>query len=287
MPRRFALALIAVVLIQFCAFYAWQRYEHNKDLDEVVTFTTATNRTAVTDLEELLNYQVMAYEELMMDDSKARFTPLLRFVTDHHVGYEAFASNDDKHKFHKNAVMFIKSVSADYQRTLLREYENVDLRKDDALVKGAAMEKLTADAVTKLKNIPHRIDADLRDGMIRLITLNYLKEALMDVMAVCGGKATIFDAFFPVFNADRCAYQAGDTLNARVSVGSYSSALDPENVVLTVDGKEYPIGPDGTAIFQTTERKRGQHTLKTRVVVTNPFTGEVKTGAGSFTYQVY
>jgi len=72
-----------------------------------------------------------------------------------------------------------------------------------------------------------------------------------------------------------------------VSVGSYSSALDPKNVVLTIDGKEYPIGPDGTAKFQTSERKRGQHTLKTKVVVTNPLTGRVQSGEGSYTYEVY
>jgi hypothetical protein len=287
MSRRFALALIAVVLIQFCSVYAWQSYERKVELNKIAASLTVTHGMAIANLEELLNQQVMGYEEMMLDESKGRFLPLLHFVKEHHVGYQNLYATEDQNTFPKNSMALIKLVAKDYKEMMVIHHKDIDLREDDAVVKCAKMDDLMADALASLSKIPTRLNPGLRSEMARIVTLDYIMNTLMDAMSLCGGKATIMDSFFPVFNADRCAYQAGDALNARVSVGSYSSSLNPKNIVLTIDGKEYPIGPDGTAKFQTSESKRGEHTVKTRVVVTNPLTGEVQSGEGSFTYRVY
>ncbi|TXF88504.1 hypothetical protein FUA23_14555 [Neolewinella aurantiaca] len=107
-----------------------------------------------------------------------------------------------------------------------------------------------------------------------------------DMVSLAGGKVIEIDKFFPVFNADRSYVIGGEKINAKVSVGSYSSSLDPSNVDLRVNGQRLRINPDGTADFSITGSGTGQKTLTTSVAVTNPLTGEVKRGEGKFTYEV-
>ncbi|MEL7162201.1 MAG: GldM family protein, partial [Bacteroidota bacterium] len=107
-----------------------------------------------------------------------------------------------------------------------------------------------------------------------------------DLRQKAGGKVVEFDQFFPVFNADKSYVIGGERINAKVSVGSYSSSLDPGNIDLRVNGQRLNINSDGTADFSITGSGTGQKTLTTSVAVTNPLTGEVKTGEGKFTYEV-
>ena len=107
-----------------------------------------------------------------------------------------------------------------------------------------------------------------------------------DMVAIAGGNAIVIDQFFPVLNADRSYVTEGETINAEVSVGSYSSSLDPSNVSLFVNGQRLTIGSDGKAKYTIRGNGLGKKTVKTRVEVRNPLTGEVKTGEGSYVYEV-
>ena len=107
-----------------------------------------------------------------------------------------------------------------------------------------------------------------------------------DMVQLAGGKTIEFDEFFPVFNADRSYVIGGEKITAKVSVGSYSSSLDPSNIDLRVNGQRLKINPDGTADFSITGTGTGQKKLTTSVSVKNPLTGEVKEGKGEFTYEV-
>ncbi len=107
-----------------------------------------------------------------------------------------------------------------------------------------------------------------------------------DMVKIAGGKTVEFDQFFPVFSADRSYVIGGEKITAKVSVGSYSSSLDPANVDLRVNGQRLKVNADGTADFSITGSGTGQKTLTTSVAVTNPLTGEVKEGKGTFTYEV-
>ena len=71
-----------------------------------------------------------------------------------------------------------------------------------------------------------------------------------DMVQLAGGKQIVFDKFFPVFQADKSYVIGGERLNATVSVGSYSSSLQPENIDLRVNGQQLAIKPDGTADFK-------------------------------------
>ena len=108
-----------------------------------------------------------------------------------------------------------------------------------------------------------------------------------DIVQMAGGKQIVFDQFFPVFQADKSYVIGGERLNAKVSVGSYSSSLQPENITLRVNGQTLPIKADGTADFSLVANgSPGPKTIKTYVAVKNPLTGEVIEQDGEFVYEI-
>lgn len=101
-----------------------------------------------------------------------------------------------------------------------------------------------------------------------------------------GGKKIEFDAFFPVIQADRSYVIGGEKINAKISVGTYSTSLQPENVKIYVGGSQLTVGEDGTAEYSITGSGSGQKKVPLRVEVTNPLTGETTEGDGEFVYEV-
>lgn len=191
-------------------------------------------------------------------------------------------------------------VIAAYE-TLLNEHgSKMDLNEDDIAAKIANVKS----------NIPFDIDdeawqeagrpnwRDYRFGHMPVAAvlplLSQMKSDLKsteanmvnDMVQIAGGKTIDIDEFFPVFSADRSYVIGGEKITAKVSVGSYSSSLDPANVDLRVNGQRLSMNADGTADFSITGSGSGQKSLTTSVSVTNPLTGEVKTGEGKFTYEV-
>lgn len=107
-----------------------------------------------------------------------------------------------------------------------------------------------------------------------------------DMINLAGGKTIVFDKFFPVVQADKSYVIGGEQINAKISVGTYSSSLDPKNVKISAGGSPLTINPDGTADYTITGSGSGAKTIPLRVEVTNPLTGEVTPGEGEFTYEV-
>ena len=103
---------------------------------------------------------------------------------------------------------------------------------------------------------------------------------------LAGGKAIVFDKFFPVVQADKSYVIGGEKIKAKISVGSYSSTLNPSDMTITVNGKPQRINADGTVDYSITGSGSGPKTLKLGVQVKNPLTGEVTTGTDSWTYEV-
>ncbi len=107
-----------------------------------------------------------------------------------------------------------------------------------------------------------------------------------DLVNIVGGKTIEFDKFFPVFNADKSYVIGGEQIKAKVSVGSYSSSLDPANIDLRVNGQRLRVNADGSADYTITGSGSGPKTINTSVAVTNPLTNKVERGEGKFTYEV-
>lgn len=111
--------------------------------------------------------------------------------------------------------------------------------------------------------------------------------AMVNNMAeLTGGRTIEFDAFFPVVQADRSYVVGGEKINASISVGTYSTSLQPENVKIYAGGSQLQVGEGGTAEYNITGSGTGQKKVPLRVEVVNPLTGEVSTGEGEFVYEV-
>ncbi len=122
-----------------------------------------------------------------------------------------------------------------------------------------------------------QIQADLKTSEANMVN---------DMISLAGGKTITFDKFFPVVQADRSYVVGGEQIKAKISVGTYSSTLDPANVRISVNGSPQRINPDGTADYNITGSGTGSKTVPLSVAVTNPLTGEVTEGKGEFTYEV-
>lgn len=111
--------------------------------------------------------------------------------------------------------------------------------------------------------------------------------ALINAMAeLTGGRVIEFDQFFPVVQAKKAYVISGEPFEAKISVGTYSSQIQPENIKLYANGSLLKVGEDGTAEFTTSTGKIGPQSISLKAEVTNPLTGEVSEGEATYDYEV-
>lgn len=111
--------------------------------------------------------------------------------------------------------------------------------------------------------------------------------SLVNNMAeLAGGRVVEFDAFFPVVSAKKSYLIAGEPFEAEISVGTYSSQINPSDIGIFVNGSKIPVGNDGKAKYSARTEGLGEKTLKLDAQVRNPLTGEISKGSSTFTYEV-
>lgn len=111
--------------------------------------------------------------------------------------------------------------------------------------------------------------------------------AVVNNMAeLAGGRVVEFDAFFPVVQAKKAYVIKGEPFEADISIGTYSTQINPSDISIVVDGKRLSVGSDGKAKYKAGTGTIGTKTLKMKVAVTNPLTGETTPGDGTYTYEV-
>ncbi len=111
--------------------------------------------------------------------------------------------------------------------------------------------------------------------------------ALINNMAeLAGGRVVEFDAFFPVVQAEKAYVIRGEPFKAEISVGTYSTQVNPDDIGIYVNDSKLPVNEQGRAEYTTSTSSLGTKTLNLRVEVRNPLTGEVTEGDGSYSYEV-
>ncbi|MCB0522135.1 MAG: hypothetical protein H6577_08945 [Lewinellaceae bacterium] len=111
--------------------------------------------------------------------------------------------------------------------------------------------------------------------------------SLVNSMAeLAGGRVIEFDAFFPVVQAKKAYVINGEPFEAQISVGTYSSQINPSDIGIYVNGSKLPVKNDGIAEYKASTSTVGEKTLKLKAEVRNPLTGEVSSGESTFTYEV-
>ncbi len=111
--------------------------------------------------------------------------------------------------------------------------------------------------------------------------------ALINSMAeLAGGRVVEFDSFFPVVQAEKAYVIKGDPFKAEISVGTYSSQINPDDINIYVNGSAVSVGEGGKAEYTTRTTSTGNKQLKLKVEVRNPLTGEVSEGESIYEYEV-
>lgn len=108
-----------------------------------------------------------------------------------------------------------------------------------------------------------------------------------DLAEIAGGRSIDFDSFFPVVQAKKAYVIRGEPFEAEISVGTYSSQINPADINITVNGQAVSVGEDGKAVFsQGTTGSLGPKTLNLTATVKNPLTGKELSGSSTFEYEV-
>ncbi len=160
--------------------------------------------------------------------------------------------------------------------------ENITLQIDDAIWEGTDK---TSWEDFKFRKMPlaavlptlSAMQADAKNTEATLVN---------ELAALSGGRVVEFDQFFPVVNAKKSYVIAGEPFEAEISVGTYSSSINPSDIQITVNGSTLPVGTDGKAAYRTTTSNTGVNTLNLKATVRNPLTGKVTTGDATYQYEV-
>ena len=107
-----------------------------------------------------------------------------------------------------------------------------------------------------------------------------------DMALLSGGRVIDFDAFFPVINAKNAYVIKGEQFQSEISIGTYSSQINPEDIKLKVNGRPLKVDKNGKAIFNQAATGQGKKTLRLSCEVKNPLSGKVTKGASIFEYEV-
>lgn len=193
------------------------------------------------------------------------------------------------------------------QEQLIKQYETLltthgkdfDLNEEEIATKIAALKSNIALRVTddwknsdkkswaefKFKQMPVAAVLPLL-SQIQTNVRTTEADLVSDLAKLAGGKTIVMDQFFPIINAEKSYVIKGETFKAQVSLGSYSSQMNPKNIKLTVNGQRLKIGADGTADFSQVAGQTGSKKLILHSEVTNPLTGKVTKGSSTFEYEV-
>lgn len=95
------------------------------------------------------------------------------------------------------------------------------------------------------------------------------------------------DMVFPViFDVTNGCLSRGDTLQAKIGIGTYSSLVQPEYTRIVVNGDTLTVNDSGVALFSQRVNEMGSLTLDVQCLVVNPYNGVSATGNGQFVYDV-
>jgi gliding motility-associated protein GldM len=120
-----------------------------------------------------------------------------------------------------------------------------------------------------------KMQADARNAEANIVN---------DLAGLVGGREIKFDKFFPVMNAKKGYVIKGETFDAEVSLGAYSSEV--KGVSISVNGQNISLNSSGVGKFSETASSTGKRTLNLVANVVNPLTGKAERGTATYEYEV-
>jgi hypothetical protein len=296
MSKTYALTLMLTGVTVFSSLLYLQNQYLATKYQETFAYAEAVQQQTIELTREQLDELVRKTNYLLRDETKYRFRPIGPFLDNARAEEEVLISAAEA-LAQENAEELTELLRlrtnllvnlSDSALGLLETYGHlIDLSPRDIEFKTTNISKIINRVNTPFADDFDEFSFSLQRDLILLDYLNVLGEVFLDITQIMGGKTISCGGYFPVISADVVNPRKGETVRAKVSIGSYSSALNPKNVLLIAGQDTLTINPDGTADYEFSSRKRGAHRVKLFFQITNPLTGEVKTGRSDYTYNVH
>ncbi|MEM9526059.1 MAG: hypothetical protein AAGA31_05580 [Bacteroidota bacterium] len=272
--------------------------------NETFLRTEAVLDRVILDQWEELDISFAEMKELLSDDSKFKFKPILRAfeIADKQIeNYQKtlnaqialtkrnprqIAQSGDAYNL---AYTALKNTIEAAKEIMIKHGKEFDLDEDEIKHKLKHYDKVTeafSDELGKPITVKNWRQLAVERQIITASLLSNMHALLFDLNAIGCRRYIEFDTFFPVAISGFGELEKGDSRIMRFAIGSYSSTLDPENVDLRVNGERIMLGSDGTANYNYLARHKGESWLQTTCEVTDPRTGEVRTGEGQIRLNV-
>ncbi|MEO0734286.1 MAG: hypothetical protein AAFZ52_15730 [Bacteroidota bacterium] len=295
MTRTYALSLIAIALLIIASLLYGQRQWLKQEQIDFLTLTETVQDRAIAQKVERLEMMEMRFEELLEDESKAKFRPL----------FSIFAAAAEQRSWYLEEVKAClgystKSICHEFLPTgqrskmleleqaaakVLREhYEDFDLNEEEMRHRLKAYQNYRKELL--IDYTPQNYERPLFQKLLALQLLSFQEDLLLDVTSIFGGRALVFDRYYPVVIDDMGVVYQGEKRATKIAIGSFFTDFSPENITLRVNGEELQIGDDGTAPYFFPSKLRGNRVLDMEVLITNPLTGQVMTEQSTYHYEV-
>lgn len=295
MSRPFSIALI-LLGSAIIASLVWLHF-HLMDQQHAKLFAYAdnVNERAIEQKRqdiERLHWQV---KEFFLDDVYTRRSVVLNIFTEAELRLEEYFKaekayeNDPYRSNSKSLAVQALSPVLDTAIHIFQKYhDQMDMLEKD-------MQEVVDD-FEQLRKAPlcnfslHTVSSqafELEQQVIALELLVDMSDLLYRVSSLSCYKGCGFDVFFPIVTTGSNYVEAGEKMELKMSVGSYSSMISADNIILVADGDSIRVGLDGTGDYSFRAKTPGKHTIVTKCIITNPLTGEVQMGEGTYTYRSY
>jgi hypothetical protein len=302
MSKGYAIAFILTTLSVFGSLFYLQHQVIHEQYRQLSASNAEVHDRVIAQQIEQQEDLVNRVDDRLQEDSKARFRPVQPFIADVQERqaacmqlYQQIMAADESNSsklpdLAKQLSANLKETREAFARFLFAHGENMDLNKEQAMTIATDTKSICIAASTSITLLSAKHSGYETTALAGLQMTDYLQaeQRVLEMAGrLSGGKVIECGGYFPVFYADIVNPRKGETVRAKVSIGSYSTSLNPDNIILTAGSDTLTINRDGTADYQFTPRKRGSHTVGLHFSIRNPLTGEVKTGEGSYTYNVH
>ncbi len=303
MSRSFSIALIIVGSTMLGSFL-WLHIYLVKDAHaDTLNRMHDLNQLVIEQKSNSLSWQYQATRDFFSDWSKTRFNKILHVWEKGDKAQKEIAKLSNRQNWSTDKFSDYSSI---HKYQILREAMLLELREvvaeitvvytgdakafdfSEKMLKNrlAYIEEIYQNAVNKTH--PKKIGPqDNEVDFLTLTALVYLEKLLQSASNFYTGCGITFDNYFPVMIDRYENTRLGETVNTRIAIGTFTTAFNPDNVVIVTNGDTLRVCEDGLADFAFKPRRRGKHSLKLECLVTNPLTGEVQRGESRINLRVH
>lgn len=169
------------------------------------------------------------------------------------------------------------------------EYENYGFSKKESteIVELSVLEYKNLVNYSKIINVNGRGHTN-KNNQINILGISRIRENYFLNFYMKYFNSTSFNEnyFVPIIVPERTCYSIGEYFRAYISIGSYSTTLNPDNVIILVNNDTLDLDDSGRANFSEKVTSTDERNLKIKCLIINTAEGISFEGESNFTYDV-